>query len=449
MGLDIVSGESISIILVFLEGLLSFFSPCIIPLLPVYMTYLAGNAKEEVDGVIHYKRKKVFLHTVFFVIGVSFAFFVLLMAFSTVGSFFSRYQNLFTRIGGIIIVILGLYQIGVFDFKFLQRERRLNTSFLSKNMNPIVAFVMGFTFSFAWTPCIGPMLSSVLILASTAKNTTIAVLLVLAYTLGFAIPFLLLGLFTTKILEFLNRKKNLLKYTIKVSGVIMIIIGIMTFTGWMNGVSGYLNSVTNDLISRNEEISEPEDGVDSGLGNGSEGQVDVGLENETTEEAITEEDETEAEEAAIVPALDFTLTDQYGNEHTLSDYKGKVVFLNFWATWCPPCQQEMPDIEKLYNEYNLNQDDVVILGVAQPRTEENTNTREGTKEEVIEFLEENEYTFPTVFDETGEIHYYYYIQALPTTFFINKEGNIFGYYPGMMTESIMRNAIEDTIKSAD
>ena len=303
MALNIISGENISIVLVFLEGLLSFFSPCIIPLLPVYMSYLAGNAKEEIDGVTHYKRKTVFLHTVFFVLGISFAFFVLLMAFSTVGNFFSKYQNLFTRIGGIIIVILGLYQLGVFDFKFLQRERRLNTSFLDKKMNPIIAFVMGFTFSFAWTPCIGPMLSSVLILASTAKSTVIGALLVLAYTLGFAIPFLILGLFTTKILEFLNKKKNLLRYTIKASGIIMIIIGIMTFTGWMNGVSGYLNSVTNDLISRNEDVNEENQEPE---GDGSENVPQPGstdIENESLEETEAET-ETEEEESTVHPAIE-------------------------------------------------------------------------------------------------------------------------------------------------
>ncbi len=448
MTLSIFSGENFSIILVFIEGLLSFFSPCIIPLLPVYMSYLAGSAKEEVDGEIHYKRKTVFLHTVFFTIGISFAFFVLLMAFTAVGSFFNEYQNLFTRIGGIIIIILGLYQLGVFDFKFLQKERRMQPKILEKDMNPLIAFVMGFTFSFAWTPCIGPMLSSVLILASTAKSSAVGVILILAYTLGFTIPFLILGLFTTKILGFLNKKKNLLKYTIKAGGIILVIIGIMTFTGWMNGVSSYLNSITNDMIERNIEDDLEED--ESGS-LGDEETSEPGLDSKVENEEVTEEEsETENEaEADIIPAIDFTLTDQYGNEHTLSDYKGKVVFLNFWATWCPPCKMEMPDIEKLYQEFNYNQDDVVILGVSNPRTEDNPNTQEVTKDEVIEFLDDNGYTFPTVFDETGEIYYYYYIQALPTTFLIDKEGNVFGYYPGMMTESIMKTAIEDTAKSTE
>lgn len=452
--LSVFSGQSVNFLLVFAEGLLSFFSPCIIPLLPVYMTYLAGNAKEERDGVIHYKQKKVFLHTVFFVLGISFAFFILLTAFTAVGSFFSRYQNVFTRVAGIIIILLGLHQLGVFEFKFLQRDRRVNTNFMNREMNPVVAFVMGFTFSFAWTPCIGPMLSSVLVLASTAKSPVIGLLLMLAYTLGFVIPFLLLGLFTTKILEFFGRKKNLLKYTIKVGGVIMIILGIMTFTGWMNNVSGYLNQITNDLINDRGDnggagVTDVDNGGENGSGVTDPGAVSPDAEVPLASGAVVDPEPSATEDATVIPSIDFTLTDQYGNIHKLSDYKGKVVFLNFWATWCPPCREEMPDIEKLYQEFGLNQDEVVFLGVAAPRSAENPYTNEVEKEGVIDFLNENNFTFPTVFDETGEVNYAYYIQALPTTYLVDKDGNLFGYYPGMMTESIMRASIADTIKSTD
>ncbi|NMB42690.1 MAG: redoxin domain-containing protein [Clostridiales bacterium] len=440
MILNIISGQEISYMLVFIEGLLSFFSPCILPLLPVYMSYLAGNAREDEGGIIKYERKKVFLHTIFFVLGISFAFFVLLTAFTSVGSFFNSYKNLFTRIGGIIIIILGLFQLGVFELKFLQRERRFTSRLIEREVNPIIAFVMGFTFSFAWTPCIGPMLSSVLIFASSAKTAAIGNMLILLYTLGFTIPFLILGLFTTKILDFLNKKRKILKYTIKAGGIILIIIGVMTYTGWMNGVSSYLNSITNDLIYSNDSGNKDIDETES---QESPEDTDGDIESVPSKES----QEAHEEEIDVIPAIDFTLTDQYGNEHTLSDYKGKAVFLNFWATWCPPCREEMPDIEKLYKEFNLNQDEVVILGVAGPRTDMNPNTREVTKDEVIDFINENEYTFPTLFDETGEIFYYYFIQSLPTTFLIDKEGNIFGYHPGMMTESIMRRAIEDTIAS--
>ena len=177
---EIVSGNSVSFILVFLEGVLSFFSPCVIPLIPVYMSYLAGNAKKtNEEGTVTYERKTVFFHTLFFVLGISFAFFILGMSFTMLGRFFGDNQLLFTRIGGIIIVLLGLFQLGVFDFKFLQRERKFRLNLSNKKVTPFMALIMGFTFSFAWTPCVGPALSSVLIMASGEKTTAVGNILVL------------------------------------------------------------------------------------------------------------------------------------------------------------------------------------------------------------------------------------------------------------------------------
>ncbi len=488
----LAAADSISFILVFLEGIISFFSPCVIPLIPVYMSYLAGNAKKEEDGIITYGRKKVFFHTLFFIIGISFAFFILGMSFTTLGKFFSSNKMLFTRIGGILIIVLGLFQLGIFDLSFLQRERKIHINLAKKDVNPLMALVMGFTFSFAWTPCVGPALSSVLIMASGAKTGLLGNMLVLVYALGFVLPFLLLGLFTTQVLDFLKKKKKLLKYTIKAGGIILILMGIMTFTGWMNGISSYLNSFTvnrqkneteyndevtgndredtslgndttlnndadsnnsttsKDIVNAEENTSLPEQNTKDSAGNTE--STDKRGNNEDTERIEGEEsvENTENEEKPeYPPAFDFTLTDQYGNTHTLSDYKGKVVFLNFWASWCGPCKKEMPDIEELYQKYNLNQDEVVFLGVANPRSKDYPNNSDKEKDEILGFLEENGYTFPTVFDETGEILMSYYITAFPTTFMINKEGNVMGYVPGMMTKDIMESVIEQTLESTN
>ena len=145
----------------------------------------------------------------------------------------------------------------------------------------------------------------------------------------------------------------------------------------------------------------------------------------------------QSQEDGKIKALDFTLYDQYGNTHTLSEYEGKTVFLNIWATWCPPCKQEMPYIEELYKEYNLNKEDVVILGLASPYF-----GKEGSKEDIKEFLNSNKYTFPVVFDENADLIYSYGIQAFPTTFVIDKEGYIAQYVPGGMTKEIMKTLIE-------
>ena len=431
---NLIGTNSASFVLVFLEGILSFFSPCVIPLIPVYVSYLAGNGKKVVeDGTIIYERKKVFLNTMFFVLGISFSFFILGMSFTTLGSFFSSNKLLLTRVGGILIILLGLFQIGIFDLSFLQKERKIKMNLTDKKMNPAIALAMGFTFSFAWTPCIGPALSSVLIMASGATSSVMGNILVFVYAIGFLIPFLLLGLFTTQVLNLLKAKQKFLKYAVKVGGAVLIIIGVMIFTGWMNGVSGYLNSISNNQQNNSQEIQNKSDALTTS--------------ETTSENQATEEGSTTSEKKNVTPAFDFTLTDQYGNKHKLSDYKGKVVFLNFWATWCPPCKKEMPDIEELYNKYNLNQDEVVFLGVANPKSAEYPSNQDVEKEEIKSFLKDNKYTFPTLFDETGEVLRNYNISAFPTTFMIDKEGNIVGYVPGMMTKDIMINVINQTIEA--
>lgn len=460
----------VSFILVFMEGILSFFSPCVIPLIPVYMGYLAGSGKKvNEDGIIQYDRSKVFFNTVFFAIGISFAFFILGMSFTALGSFFSHNKNLFTKIGGILIIVLGLFQLGILELPFLQRERKIQLSLGDKKVNPILALIMGFTFSFAWTPCIGPALSSVLIMASGASTAFKGNMLVFVYALGFLIPFLILGLFTSQALNFLRSKQKLLKYTIKLGGVILILMGVMTFTGWMNSVSGYLNSFTyqqenskgskDEVIIGNNNANLPDTGNDaiedkSGTDNESTADNEISANNEAgvdqdtskQDNSVTEEGKDENSTKKKIQAFDFTLTDQYGNEHTLSDYKGKVVFLNFWATWCPPCKKELPDIEELYKDYNLNEGDVIFLGITNPTSADYPNNSDVSKDEIMEFLKDNEYTFPVLFDETGEILRDYSISAFPTTFMIDKEGNILGYVPGMMTKEQMQGIIKQTLE---
>ena len=228
---------NVSTILVFLEGFISFFSPCVLPLIPVYISYLAGNGKKvNSDGTITYERKKVLLNTLFFVLGISSVFFILGLSFSALGIFFNKNRDIFSKIGGAIIIILGLVQLDIIKLNFLKIEKRINLDAGGK-MNPILAYIMGFTFSFAWTPCVGPALASVLILSSNAKNAFTGNMLVLVYALGFIIPFIILGIFTTETLNFFKEKRNLVKYTIKAGGLILIVIGILLFTGTFTAIS--------------------------------------------------------------------------------------------------------------------------------------------------------------------------------------------------------------------
>ncbi|MBP5305405.1 MAG: sulfite exporter TauE/SafE family protein, partial [Lachnospiraceae bacterium] len=250
---------SVPVLTVFLQGLLSFFSPCVLPLLPVYIGYLSGGtlSKDE-DGAWHYNRKKVMLNTVFFTIGVSFAFFLLGLGLSAIGRFFSGNQMLFARIGGIIVVMFGLYQLGFFGkSELLSGERRLPFDVSKMTMSPVTALIFGFVLSFSWTPCIGPVLSSVLIMAASAGSAASGFILIGVYTLGYIIPFLLVGVFTTSLLEFFGKHKNFVKYTTKIGGGILILMGILMFTGKMNGITSYLSTLSaNNTVTVEEKADE-------------------------------------------------------------------------------------------------------------------------------------------------------------------------------------------------
>lgn len=416
-------------ITVFLEGILSFFSPCVLPLVPLYMGYLSGGTlKTNEDGSIEYDRKKVIINTLFFVVGIGMAFFLLGLGISAAGRFFKGNQLLFARIGGIIVVLFGLYQLGFMgESRILNKQIRLPIQFEKMTMSPITALIMGFVISFAWSPCIGPVLSSVLIMAATSGSGMSGFALIGVYTLGYAIPFILVGFFTTTLLSFLKKHRNILRYSVKVGGALLVVMGILMFTGKMNSITNYLSTATNVFDS--EEVSSEV-----------EGTVEIAEEpvSDSEEEEIVDEEDT----PDPIPAPDFTLVDQYGETHSLSDYKGQIIFLNFWATWCPPCREELPYIEELYREYQEAGDDsVAFVGVTFPGLGSEKDV-EGVKA----FLTENDYTFPVLMDESADLAESYYITAFPTTFIIEADGNVLGYIPGGMTKDIMEDVIAQAKK---
>lgn len=421
--------SNFSIILVFLAGMISFLSPCILPIIPLYLGYLASGVENDSN-----KKVKVMIRTVFFVLGISVAFFFLGMIFSGLGQFLGKNRLIITRISGIIIILFGLIQIGFLDFKFLEKTRKFSVHTKSNKMGPLQAFIMGFTFSFAWTPCVGPMLSSILLLASSAKSMFLGNVLVFVYTLGFIVPFIIIGLLSSKVFEFIKTKGRILTYISKFGGIVLIIMGIMVYTGWLNNVSSYLSQfggVESFITQQKEEVKEEE------------------VINEITEEPADKVDEAEAvgedseiDEKDTYQSIDFTLTDQNDLSHTLSQYQGKTVFLNFWATGCPPCKDEVPHIIDKYNEYNQNQDDLIIISVVNPG-----GFLEGDEETIDAFIEEYGINFPVLFDYDGTVFSDYYINSIPTTFLISTDGEILGYVPGGMTADMMTNVIEQALNN--
>lgn len=389
---------SVSALTVFIQGILSFFSPCVLPILPLYISYFAGGTSTKLDdGTIIYNQKKVFLHTLFFVLGISITFFVLGFSFTAFGQFFSKNQDIIAIISGLLMILFGIYQLGVIKKTvFLEKEHRLNLKFDMKNLNLFSTFILGFTFSFAWTPCVGPILASVLLMAGTSTDNTRAFLLILCYTIGFIIPFLCLGIFTSAVLNFLKRKQNIVKYSIKLGGCLLIVMGAMT----LNSVDIQAETLDNNEL-KNDEIAELEENSLS---------------------------------------YTFNLTDQYGKTHNLDDYQGKVIFINFWATWCPPCIAELPYIQKIYENFGYNEDEVIILGVTTPGV-----FNESGEEYISNYLQENGYEFPVMMDFTGKILSDFDVTAFPTTFMIDKNGDVFGNVTGGLTIDMMTTMIEQTL----
>ena len=432
---------------VFFQGLFSFFSPCVLPLLPLYRGYLSGGTgRRGEDGKLYYKRSRVMVNTLFFVLGISFAFFLLGLGVSAAGSFFKSNQKVFAAAGGILIIIFGIYQLGIFGtFSFMGKERRLPFKLDVLAMSPVTALLLGFTFSFAWTPCVGPALTSVLIMAASAGTRTAGFFLIGVYTLGFVLPFLAAGLFTTSLLEFFKKHGNVVKYTVKAGAVLMILMGVFMLTGKMEDMTGYLAGLSSPEV-KNETVLGDENGDNSGenaVGENKAGQESSPVEKAGENEAGQESSQAEEEGAqAVISAVDFSLEDQYGNTHTLADYKGKTIFLNFWATWCPPCKAEMPDIQKIYETYDKEGEDaLIVLGVAAPGL-----GREGTEEEIKAFLEENGYTYPVLMDRDAELFSSYGIMSYPTTFMIDRDGNVFGYISGQLDQFIMEDIIRQTME---
>ena len=399
-------------ITVLLEGLISFFSPCVIPLLPLYMGYLAGNAKEKTkDGKIIYKRKKVFLYTLLFVLGISTSFFILGLSFTAIGTFFKKYKSIIAIIGGVIIIILGLFQLKIIKFKFLQKERKLKININPNKMNPLVAFLMGFLFSFAWTPCVGPALSSVLIMASSADSMLLGNMLVLIYAIGFIIPFLILGLFTGEVLNFLKQKQNVLNKIVRIGGILLILVGSYVL----------ITNIDFTVSSTNQQ--------------------NCGIDEETGLASCKAGSPSSSSTKKSYRVEKFTLKDQNGKTHNWNDYKDKVVLLHFWSTDCVACKNEIKELEKLYKHYNNNREDVILLSVVSPKLEHKSTNK------IKKIVANRDISFPVLMDETGEFFSKFEIVSYPNTFIV-KDSVIKLTIPGASTYEKLTESVEE-IKNKD
>lgn len=483
--------EGVGGIAAFIEGILSFFSPCVLPLLPLYLSYLSGgNVERNEEGDLIYNRGKVLINTLFFSLGISVTFFLLSFGTSALSRFLNTNSETLRLTGGVIIILFSLYQLLFYGTKYgFKGEARINIRAKGTG-SALFSFLLGFTFSFSWTPCVGPVLASIIVMSAVEGGR---VYLLICYALGFIIPFLVVGAAATTLMKALKRHIKVVKYTVRLSSIILLLIGIMMVGGVMRERSERkeIEKLIPDPVPMKEEKVEVEEesegsGIETesheesllgeeersgtetseaetlsditevkeealesfaGIGESAEAESDSPLKEEGREDSSLEENaasdsssKTATEEErtpSFIETLDYSFIDQNGRLRRLSSLYGKVVFLNAFATWCGPCRSEMPDIEALYEKYKESSD-VVILGVAFP-----SQSNEGNASYIRSFLSDGGYTYPVLMDPKGILSSVFSIRAFPTTVVFGKDGEVVSYVPGALSGEYMEKLITD------
>ncbi len=209
----------------FVAGLISFLSPCVLPLIPGYISYISGTS---LDKIKEKEKNLIFFKTIFFTLGFSFVFIVLGSTASSVGKFFLINSNIFRVVAGVIIIFFSLQIIGIINLNFMNKDIRFFTNQYKNNL--AFPFIVGAAFGFGWTPCIGPILGSIITLAALEENISKGVILLTFYSLGLAIPFILSGVLIDKFLLFSKNFKKYMLVITKVGGTILLFTGIAILT---------------------------------------------------------------------------------------------------------------------------------------------------------------------------------------------------------------------------
>jgi len=229
--------QTVSFPAAFVAGLLSFFSPCVLPLIPAYFTFITGFSIEELTEEYNSEiRKKVFLSTVLFVLGFSLVFILMGASASYLGGLMYTYKKLIRIIGGILIIILGVHLTGLIRIPGLDFEKRIILE--KKPLHFLGTLIIGMAFGAGWSPCIGPLLGSILIIAGSQETVWQGVILLGIYSTGLAIPFIIISIFINFLLIFIKKASKVLKYVNVVAGVVLIVVGLILVSNKLYVFSG-------------------------------------------------------------------------------------------------------------------------------------------------------------------------------------------------------------------
>ncbi|HKR01637.1 MAG TPA: cytochrome c biogenesis protein/redoxin [Pyrinomonadaceae bacterium] len=376
-----MEGTNITIWVAFLAGLLSFLSPCVLPLVPGYVSLISGVSIDHLknEGETRAQaRRAVILNSIAFNIGLSMIFLSLGVLAGLLGKTVTA-NPWFRIIGGIIIIGFGLQLIGLLKIGALYKDTRFFSQQKPRGM--LGSLTLGMAFAAGWTPCIGPILGGIIGLAATSGNWKTGLYLSCFYAAGLAVPFLLTGLAIDKFLGFYSKFRKHLHKVEVVSGVMLISIGLLIATNKIAVINAWLASWLPNAESVAGKLDNP----------GAETLPPV---------------------EKIEPAPDIELKDVSGAPVRLSDLRGRVVLLNFWATWCIPCRTEIPELNEMHRE--LEAQGFTVVGASW----------NDSLSDLQSFRQEIKVDYPILLDSESVGEKFNGIQSFPTTFIIDRMGRI-------------------------
>jgi cytochrome c-type biogenesis protein len=378
-----MQGTNITIWVAFLAGLLSFLSPCVLPLVPGYVSLISGVSIDHLKGGGESRvnaRRAVILNSIAFNIGLSMIFLSLGVLAGLLGKTVTA-NPWFRIIGGVVIIGFGFQLMGFLKIGALYKDTRFFSQQKPRGM--LGSMTLGMAFAAGWTPCIGPILGGIIGLAATSGNWKTGLFLSCFYAAGLAVPFLLTGLGINKFLGFYTKFRKHLHKVEVVSGVMLISIGLLIATNKVAVLNQWLAS----WLPNSESIA------------GKLGSSDPN--------ALPQ---IEASKAEAAP--EFELKNTAGETVRLADLRGRVVLFNFWATWCGPCRAEIPELNKMYRE--LESSGLTVVGASW----------NDTPSDIENFHQEIKTDYPIWLDSESVNGKFGGVQGLPTTFIIDREGRI-------------------------
>ena len=402
----------------FIEGLIAFISPCVLPMIPVYVLYFAGSSEGR-------QARRTLLRALSFVLGFT-ALFVLLGVFAgSLGGLLVRYQREVNLVCGMIMILFGLHYAGVLQITLLEKTVKPDVQVQPKGY--LSCALLGAVFAAGWTPCTGPLLGSAMMLAASKGSMLSGAVLLASYSLGMGIPFVLCALIIDRVKGAFAAIKRHYKLVNRVCGVFLVIVGLAMMTGLYSRFSLMLQS----------SAAQPQLEVT--------GVQEAPVETVEITPAPTAVPEATAASKAAAEAMgpvmrnmapNFTAYDDAGNPVSLKDMRGKPVVVNFFASWCGPCKMEMPYFDEFYHQYG---DQVTFMMVNL------CAFGNDTKENGKRMVEAGGWTFPVYFDTDGDAALKYAIRSMPTTVFVSPDGELMGRHTGVISRADLEKTIQAMI----